>query len=993
MTRILGYSKEELYAIDFQRITHPDDLAKDLSLVGQLLEGRLDTYQMVKRYFHKSGKTVWALLSVALVRHPNGTPNYFISQVQDITEHRAAEEALLGSEKRFKAIFNSAFAFILLLSPEGKVLEANQTVLFFTGTETGNIMDLPLYEARWWDVEGQTDDYLRNMIEKAGSGLFVRDDVKVKGKKGASAVLDFSIKPIFNENGHVELLIAEGRDVTELRNKEEMARIFERMLASSTDGVIVLDARLDEMPVIRVNAAFEKINGYTPDEVIGNPGRLLLSNLKDQPENELLSDAFAKGIECRAELLNERKDGALFWNELYLAPVANLAGVVTHWVGVQTDITDRKNHEQELFNYRTQLEELVRARTQELELSQERLQETQQMTGLGSWELDLDTLKISWSKVANDVFGFEVDKKLVLLHDFYQIIHPDDLVSLIDIVRKLELNPGSVQYELRCFRANGELIYLSCFSRSIVKNGKPVKILSSILDITNQKQIQAELEIARNKAEMASKAKSEFLANMSHEIRTPMNAIIGFSDLLFAGINEKKQKSQIEAIRSSAGSLLRIIDDILDLSKIEAGKVTIRNTRFDLNDFLRNFEAMYNQLAVAKLLDFVVDVDKDFPPVIFIDDTRFRQIVINLVGNAIKFTEKGMIKLGIYKKYIDAEWLHLTLQVEDTGIGIPEDQLQRIFEPFTQQEGQSEKQFGGTGLGLTITKKLVETLGGTINVKSNPGTGSVFTILLPHIRYSLEQSGATENNGRHTGMKSLRFSGSFKILVADDSEVNRKLLADILEGSHLQILEASDGNEVVRMAVDNAPDIILMDLRMPGLNGCEATRLIKNNPATSHIPVICLSASANSLPDVDMAAYPVDSFIQKPINIDELILTLRKYLPVADEEDVSAGIPVKTADGAGYEAIIADDLQNSGAELREVITGNLLPLCNRACESQVIDDMESFAVELQETAQKFGLSGFNEYASRLRIFVESFEIEKLNDALGAFRRVVSDINL
>ena len=363
----------------------------------------------------------------------------------------------------------------------------------------------------------------------------------------------------------------------------------------------------------------------------------------------------------------------------------------------------------------------------------------------------------------------------------------------------------------------------------------------------------AELEqrIAERTAQLdaANRAKSEFLANMSHEIRTPMNAVLGYAELLGFMLEDKTQRDYIESIKSSGRSLLTLINDILDLSKIEAGKLELQFEFVNSQSFFSEFERIFSLRLSDKGLKFILEISSGTPEGIYVDDARLRQIILNLIGNAIKFTEKGSIRLKVYAENPQIitysigktdEFVDLIIEVTDTGIGISKEMQEEIFNPFVQVQGQDIKKYGGTGLGLAITHRLVQLMNGTIELQSQLNEGSSFKIKIPEVSYLRDIEKRTEEI--QLDITDIEFEKA-TIIVADDVEHNRKYLIDALKKTNIEIVEAEDGQHAFLLAKKIVPDLIITDIRMPVLDGFELLNKLKSNDGLKHIPVIAYSAS------------------------------------------------------------------------------------------------------------------------------------------------------
>ena len=392
-------------------------------------------------------------------------------------------------------------------------------------------------------------------------------------------------------------------------------------------------------------------------------------------------------------------------------------------------------------------------------------------------------------------------------------------------------------------------------------------------EISRRKELEVELEHKKLIAESASKSKSEFLSNMSHEIRTPLNVVTGFSELLAATDVNEKQKKYIDAIQNGGGSLLGIINDVLDLSKIEAGKLSVVKSSFDLFKLMNEVKGMFEKEALEKNLDFEVVISKNVPAIIYQDENRLKQILVNLLSNAIKFTEKGSIELILNALPIkNSSQVDLCFSVEDTGIGIPEEYHHKIFNQFEQQDGQDSRRYGGTGLGLAISQQLATLLNGGMTVSSVPEKGSVFTLCLS----SVEVSELLEN---HTEAEDVVVNlNQSKILIADDIQANRELIKDYLDGQPVEIIEAENGKIAIDVTREYKPDLVLMDIKMPEMDGVEATKILKSDSELKTIPVIALTASSIKGEDAQINDILFDDYLTKPIRKLVLLKSLGHIL-------------------------------------------------------------------------------------------------------------------
>ncbi len=408
--------------------------------------------------------------------------------------------------------------------------------------------------------------------------------------------------------------------------------------------------------------------------------------------------------------------------------------------------------------------------------------------------------------------------------------------------------------------------------------GVPRYLLGISEDITERKKVEEELRHAKDAADAASRAKSVFLANMSHEIRTPLHAILGFSEVLHQdGSLREKQSQALKAIRSSGEHLLSLIDDVLEVSRIEAGRLTLRSEPFDLPGVLAQIESMFRPRIEARSLQFQVTCDADAPRWVIGDGDRLRQVLVNLLGNAVKFTSTGRIGLSMHgPKDTDAD-RRIQIEVADTGVGIPREELDRLFEPFEQTE--EGRRVGGTGLGLALSRQYIGLMGGSIEVCSNPGQGSRFVVSVPlqlAPESDSQSSAAVPSPPRalNSGLEQSR------ILIVDDEPLNRSVIKILLEPVGLEFEEASDGEEAIEILGRYRPDVILMDLRMEPMDGLEATRRIKAIPELSAVPIVAVTAGAFEEDREAAFAAGANDFIRKPFRRDELLKVLVRHVAV-----------------------------------------------------------------------------------------------------------------
>lgn len=498
---------------------------------------------------------------------------------------------------------------------------------------------------------------------------------------------------------------------------------------------------------------------------------------------------------------------------------------------------------------------------------------------------------------------------------------------------------------------------------------------------TERNHIQAlneELEKAKNIAENISKQKSEFLANMSHEIRTPMNSVIGFTEILEKEIKNPLHKEYLDSIKKGGNALLRIINDILDLSKIEAGKLEIRNESLNPTNMFLEIESIFHAKIISKNIIFIVDIDKAIPKYIIIDGVRIRQVLFNLIGNAIKFTQNGYIKLkveSIHKDNIKSK-IDLIFSVEDTGIGIDEKNLQTIFNAFEQQENQDVVKYGGTGLGLAICTKLIKMMNGEIKVESQKNKGSTFTVIFRDIPVSSVDDEVVSSKLKASN---IMFEKAV-ILVVDDVLENRKLVQASLKDYDIDLIMAENGKEAIELLKNVNVNLILMDLRMPVMDGYEAATILKNDEKLKNIPLIALTASVMGKDLEKVSKYGFDGYLRKPVILDDLIEELAKYLKYQT-------IQKSSKEENNHKIIDLEKLKVVVNRLENEFKPQWLNIKDGGDFSLI----EEFALKLNELALKEDIYLLDDYSKELIKNIEAFDIEKVDYLMNTFLELIENL--
>ncbi|HLP56097.1 MAG TPA: ATP-binding protein [Fluviicola sp.] len=668
-----------------------------------------------------------------------------------------------------------------------------------------------------------------------------------------------------------------------LQEKNELLNKSEEQLLTIFDNnpVAISVGEIGSNRIVSVNKRFCSTFGYSEEEVIGRTSEELkltsdeenarlipiimsyiddgrsIEELKKLPLEEtqkllikLREEMFRNGFEVKYT----RKDGETFFAMVYFEIIER--GAHSYAITSYQDITERKMAEEKIIQTTRQL------------------LQAQRIARIGNWEIDVKTNEITWSEELYRIYGLEPGEIMLTNDELAKYNHIADREKIRKILANAIKDKQPFNFDYSIITPNQEIKVLNTFGEVVVDEfGNAIKLTGTSQDVTERVQIIDKL----HETEKITKAKQQFLANMSHEIRTPMNSIIGFANVLLRTDLTADQREYITAIKESGDALLVIINDILDIAKVDAGKMTFEKIPFNLCNSVSTSILMLEGKIKEQNLELVKEFDKTIPPIIIGDPTRLRQIILNLLSNAVKFTEVGKITVGVKKLKEDAETVTLKLTVSDTGIGIPEDKLEHIFESFEQASNETSRKYGGTGLGLAIVKKLVELQGGTIELITKEGEGSSFSIVMDFGKANSETAVETEVTfHRDSGTKNIR------VLVAEDNGLNQLLIKIQLKDFGFECDIAPNGKVAIEKLRENQYDIVLMDIQMPEMNGFETTKYIRNELKSS-IPIIALTADVTS-PDLKKSKLSgMNDYLSKPIDDRLLYNKIMRYAKRNDE--------------------------------------------------------------------------------------------------------------
>jgi len=727
--------------------------------------------------------------------------------------------------------------------------------------------------------------------------------------------------PIHNADGDVIGINVVAEEVTSASQIQQDLILRNQAIEAVGNGILIADASVgnpSDAPIVFSNKAFTQITGYEPEDVIGRDCRFLQDEQTDQQRVSEIREALRSGTECLVVLRNRRKDGSHFWNELRIAPIPNAAGQPGHFVAVLTDVTERKMVEQRLLE-----------------------SESRYRTLFNSLDSGFCVFKMLYDEngKACDYLFLETNPEFVQhtgLHDAVgktaMTLVPGLEKHWVDYYAEVA-ETGEAKYLVEESPTMGRWFDVHAFRFG---EAKLRQVALMFTDITERKRYEASMEEARAAAEQArieadasNRAKSEFLANMSHEIRTPLSAILGFTEILDSSLDNPDDLQAVETIRRNVDHLQSLLNDFLDLAKIEAGQLNVRKEPVALQGIVEEVVSLMHQRAIDSRLQLTVDYATPTPETIVSDSVRLRQILINLLSNAIKFTDPGeqddQGKVCLRVSFEAEPDARLVFDVIDTGIGMTEEQQQSLFEPFSQADNSDARRYEGTGLGLTISRRLAKLLGGDISLKSERYKGSTFTVTL-----ALDSSSVGTLTSRQSSLDMpvdkvdpvARVQAH--IMVVDDRPDIRVLLHHHLENagatvesfssgeaaiSRLQFVEDKPGttalDEVGQSGSTTAGmqqaatfDVVLLDMQMPGLDGYQTARRIRGRGYAG--PIVALTAAVLGNERKRCLDAGCTDYLSKPIKRPDLLRALSRHLP---SHQVSSASSIDAELQAGQQAL------------------------------------------------------------------------------------------
>jgi len=847
LCEMLGRPSSDLFGRELRSVTHPDDVALGDAAFRQLLAGEIQEYSGESRFVRRDGKTPWANLTMSLVREPNGEPKYGIAIIEDITERKNAQEALRASEERYRAITENASDAIISLDENDRIQFANPATTHIFGYREEELTGLP--------ISGLLPGFRHE------TGLEAAGATEVTGRDRADRELWLEVTCSSSTHEDRQMFTVVIRDVTERRRAElERAELFQReqeaRAMSEAASVIRGIVEASPLPIVTVepsgrvtswNSAARRTFGWREEEVQGEavPYQHDGGGAEDEIRDEALRGHTVTGLEVQVT----GRDGSVHEMSMSTAPVRDAHGQITGVMFVYADITARKTAEREAKEQRDFALQIMNTMGQGLAVTD----------AAGKFAYVNPAYAKMLGRAPSDLIGHSLD-------DFTA---PDDAELVRHAVAEQQAGRAA-KFEARMRGADGGEIYVMNNNVPRWRDGAVTGAITVATDLTERKRTEDALAEARDQALEASRLKSEFLATMSHEIRTPMNGIIGMMELLLDTDLDEEQREYGTVVDDSAHALLEIINDILDFSKIEADKLVLESVDFDPVAIVEGAADLMAARARDKKLSLMTSIDPTIPALVRGDPGRVRQVLLNLLGNAVKFTETGDITVTASVEAVGNTTTTVRFEVTDTGIGLSDVARKRLFQPFVQADGSTTRKYGGTGLGLAICKRLIEMMGGSVGVESVEGEGSTFWFRVP---FGLA-SGVVDKPAPLPQLTGL------SVLLVDPSPATRHVLTTMLESMGAKCQTVTNGRDALHLlgqALNKVTvDVVITEFALPDMDGLTLVRSMLVDYTLTATSTIMLTAQDKRGQGEAAVQIGCSAYLLKPAKREQLLAAIQK---------------------------------------------------------------------------------------------------------------------
>ena len=853
----------ELVTICWMDITHPDDVQEDLDNMELLNSGKITGFNMNKRYIKPDGCAVWIHMTVAPIIDEEDLHKRHLCMIEDITNIKLSESMIKESEERYSTLTQISMDGFWVVNNEGRYVEVNDAYCSMSGYSREALLSMGINDIDINESEVQIKAHIENIKSKGW------DKFESRHRRADGKILDVLISVIYVKEKEVILCFL--NDITERKQAEKVLLNSEAKHKAMITNISDVIGIIDENGIMKYKSPnSERYFGWLPEDLVGTIGWKTvhpddLERIQEAFSKILLEDNAKSTVEYRYKC----KDGSYKMIRLTAINLINneyINGVLINY----HDITER-------IQLSEKLNETQAILFAALENSQAGTVVAKATDGKLSY-VNKAGLFISNIPEGEIVGNIDIDKYV----ESWNILHLDGTpYKAKDVPLSRAVHYGEICSEEFIIRRN------DYEDRIVWANAAPIKDENGtikagnliFLYITDRKQVELELVNAKIRAEEANAAKSQFLANMSHEIRTPMNGVMGILQLLQMTELTQEQADLIQISQVSSDALLRVINDILDYSKIEAKQIEFEKTVFSVEKVINDVVSLLKLSAFEKGIKIEVSIDTNITDDIMGDPYRVRQILSNLLGNAIKFTNNGRIDISVIKVYEQNDnEIKLEFVVKDTGIGIPQDKMEDIFKSFNQADNSNTRKYGGTGLGLSISKSLVELMAGEIWAESIVGEGSSFHFTCVFGIIVVQKNPVEESIDMLVENKN---ESELRLLLAEDDAISRIVVEKFSRAKGWDITSVENGEKAVQALQEMSFDIILMDVQMPVMDGYKATEAIRrletHKDKDMHTPIVAMTAYALKGDREKCLHAGMDDYLSKPIDVDEFFAVVKRW--------------------------------------------------------------------------------------------------------------------
>jgi len=945
----------------------------------------------------KNGELFWETSTISPITNKNGDITHYVALKEDITERLIIEKELEINQQRLNQIMSHSRTLVWEVNMDGLYTYLSDSSVEIYGYPPAEIVG----NMHFYDLH--PPEYRESF--KISGLQHLREEREIKNfdnpilkKDGNTIWVSTNGQLIRDENGKAIGYRGSDTDITERKLAEQELRKFRTITDEANYGNVLTD--LDGV-FVYTNNAFAEMHGYRAEDLHGRHMSMLHSGTQIDRATDILEKLLLHGTLEAEEIWRTRKNGTVFPSLMNAIVLYDEQGNPQFLSATTIDISEIKDQDEKIREQNSRLKAVMEAMPDMIFTHDQAGNYLDFYKSEANFDLNDysnlvgGNLRDAWPvETYNMLFGkiqecITTGKMITIEYPRIEngekiwfegrIVRMDDTKAL-RFVRNIT-ERKEAQKKIQELNANLER---KVKQRTMELAGANRELME---EIEERKKLEKELIAAKEEADAANRSKSIFLANMSHEIRTPMNAVLGYADILGSVITDKTQNDYIQSIKSSGKGLLTIINDVLDLSKIEAGKMELDFGYISTHSFFSDFEQIFALKLKQQGIEFILEITSGTPSGLYVDEVRLRQVILNLLGNAVKFTEDGHVRVSVRtdnprlaKKEVTSteEIIDLHIEVQDTGIGISEEDKSKIFDEF-MQSGRKTSQ--GTGLGLAISRRLIQMMGGTITMESELGIGSTFNIFIPGIAFVRDLDTLQENT--QFNPDEVVFSKS-TLIVVDDVEVNRNYLKDALKNTEINVLEAQGGLEGLKLIEETMPDLIICDIRMPEMNGFEFIEHLKRIKKLRHIPVLAYSASVMKEQKQKIQDSEFAGLLIKPVLISELYKELCRFMPF---ETVKIASPAGISYGnISMENIIdRNDLMNS-------LENEAQAQWEKLQERQPINDVRKFGNLLITLGEKHEAQLCNKFGQDLIDAANNFNIDKILELIKKYPQLKLEIN-